>query len=139
VASTDESCAVFDLPSKHALNRNPPVAQKEKAMTTQLVSVPRAERAIASYTAHKDQTRLIVAGLALAVVIALAAIAISAGTNTEVDPADTAGQVQTQASVTNWAAPATDAAGIEYSPANPYAQPETASTPLTRPGQHGPS
>ncbi len=106
-------------------------------MTTHLEREARTGIQVGSFPATKTQTRRIVLGAALAIVVGMAAIVMTVGTSSEPATAIPAIQVRELAPVANWAAPETNAAGLEYSPANPYVQsPSLVAT--TRVGQEGP-
>ncbi len=107
-------------------------------MTTHLEKVARTGGPVARFPARKTQTRRIVPAAALAILVAVAALVMYVGTNSEVAPAIPSTQVQQLAPLTNWAAPDTNVAGIEYSPANPYVPTATAPTQSTLNGQEGP-
>ena len=94
-------------------------------MTTHLEKTARTGGTVASFPARKTQIPRIVPAAALAIVVASAALFIYVGTNPEVPPAIQATQVQQVPPLENWAPPESNAAGIEYSPANPYVRPET--------------
>jgi hypothetical protein len=93
------------------------------AMTTHVEKVASTGGSVASFPARKTETRWIVPVAGLAIVFAVAALVMYVGTtNSEVASAIPASQVPTPV---DWAVPASDAAGVEYSPANPYVGAQT--------------